>query len=374
MTGIYEPLTELPSIEDNKFIFQNQKAMFTYRTHIEKDKYIEWFIEKTKIEPKFIRLAHENGMNDPCTPYEHTHVLVDIGARFQTKNCRFFDYEEIHPHIAKIRTVNHFKKCKNYIAKEDIENEDLKEISTNIVLENLGNCKDIKEALIKNMDFNSRTAWSNVQGIKAAYTIMKKKPEVDIPELKNEWQTELEKELLGKPEKRKIIWYVDIIGGSGKTEFGKYMHANYPNKFITTKDLGTSRDASTIIKNEIENGWEQQGVIIDLPRTVEDHDKRIYTFIEDIKDGMLTATKYEGGIIHYNKPHVVIFANWEPRYEALSFDRWDVRFLEKGKLIEKTKLQKINKIENKIDNLSIDELKELILLAQKKIDILENNS
>ena len=37
--------------------------------------------------------------------------------------------------------------------------------------------------------------------------------------------------------------------------------------------------------------------------------------------------KYESGMVRYNKPHVIIFANCRPDIEKLSKDRWKVKCL-----------------------------------------------
>jgi len=67
-------------------------------------------------------------------------------------------------------------------------------------------------------------------------------------------------------------------------------------------------------------------VIFDLPRTNEG--KISYSALEKIKDGFITNTKYETGAIAFNKPHVVVFANFPPDLTSrdgnltLSADKW----------------------------------------------------
>ena len=49
-----------------------------------------------------------------------------------------------------------------------------------------------------------------------------------------------------------------------------------------------------------------------------------YGAIEKIKNGYYMCSKYESKPIIRNPPHIIIMANFEPDYEALSKDRWIV--------------------------------------------------
>ena len=72
----------------------NRRILLTYKTHLDKDAWIEWISTKTRITPDFVRLAHETG--DKTNPYNHTHCVIDFGKVFQTVNMSYFDYENIH--------------------------------------------------------------------------------------------------------------------------------------------------------------------------------------------------------------------------------------------------------------------------------------
>lgn len=121
------------------------------------------------------------------------------------------------------------------------------------------------------------------------------------------------------------MWLIDPKGGKGKTELAKYLYSKEPEKWLIMKDPGTTRDAATIVQNSIEQGWQSHGVILDLPRQAQTARTRIYPILEEIKDGFITATKYQGGTTTFPIPHVTVFANWGPTAEALSMDRWDIR-------------------------------------------------
>lgn len=312
-----------------KFRLQNRFLLLTYKTHIPKEGYIEWINEKIDTI-EWIRLAHETG--DKTVPYEHTHVLVDLGRNFQTTNCRYFDYESgitdedgvldtiiIHPHIRKLIGKKPFEDAKKYIAKEDPENLDLLP-KPNWVLGVMA-CKTTKEALIK---YAGKPG--DVTGIIATHGIgendyRRRTRKEFIP---RDWQQKMHDELQYEPDDRKIEWIYDPEGASGKTAFGKWMEDMYPNDFIFCTDLGTTRDAATIISNALQGGWNCKGIFINLSRTSEDHD-RMYSYIEEIKDGRVTTQKYNGRMIRFDSPHVVVFANYMPKTGNLSADRWKIR-------------------------------------------------
>lgn len=78
----------------------------------------------------------------------HTHVLAVAANKFDTRNCRYFDYEGIHPHLRVLQYKKAFNDAKIYIAKEDVENEDLKSFEPSLVKGIMG-CGSDMEALEK---------------------------------------------------------------------------------------------------------------------------------------------------------------------------------------------------------------------------------
>lgn len=119
----------------------------TYKSHLPKDEYIQWLSAKAHLVLAFCRVAHENG--DECQPYAHSHVLVDFGKIFQTRDEHFFCWDwkphqngwancgittkypevdscgRIHCNIKFLPSRRAFEDAKIYIAKEDPANADL---------------------------------------------------------------------------------------------------------------------------------------------------------------------------------------------------------------------------------------------------------
>lgn len=135
-----------------------------------------------------------------------------------------------------------------------------------------------------------------------------------------------------EPNDRTIHWFIDKKGGCGKSALARLMKAKYGAHYIKGGkgesilfQLGTKLGAKGYQMKE----WET--IIIDYPRTLEGMVS--YTALETIKDGMICSTKYEGVDVMINSPHLIVFANWGPRIEAMSLDRWDIRELVENKWV-----------------------------------------
>jgi len=306
-------MEELPEIDESSFRIANQKMMITYKTHIDKKKLIALFTDLNKKECKFIRVAHENA--DDNNPYEHCHLLVDFGKIFQSRDCRIFDIDGIHPNIKKVTTMTHWKNSLSYLAKEDPENSDLADQRT--IVEKVWDSESKQEALM-----NCKRA-GDALGILALY---ENKPREIIEEKGTfrTWQRRLFFDINAVVDDRQVIWYVDPIGNYGKSWFCRYMMIHHADKVLVMKQMGGQKDCSTVIANAIDGGWKGDTILIDLPRAAET--REIYAPIEDMKSGMITTLKYQGKCILFNKCHVVVMANFEPDRTKMSADRWDIRY------------------------------------------------
>ena len=120
-----------------------------------------------------------------------------------------------------------------------------------------------------------------------------------------------------KPDPRKILFVVDLDGNIGKTKFGLNAHHLIPDKqvfYCTPKD---TTSLSSLIPDDGADIF-----IIDSPRKVQ-HDLP-YDFIEEVKNGFVTNTKYQCCKKEFKVPHVVILLNHYPRFgkSILSKDRY----------------------------------------------------
>lgn len=309
--------------ERRTFRIQNQKMMLTYKTHLNKDEYMGYMLATfDAYAPKFFEIAHENG--DETNPYPHSHVLIDWGKAFQSKNTRVFDYKDIHPHIQPLKSMTHWRNSVQYIAKEDISLAHLKTDGIPIA-DRIWSCETLEEALLKNAKKPN-----DVPGIMALFKLKPHEEKPKMPYTPHLWQKQLY-EKIDKPtswSSREITWVYETVGNTGKSYFGEYWSRTDPKRFYYINAVSSARDFATVIKTAVNSGWGGHCLLIDLTRSHEDRDS-LYIPLEMIKSGIITATKYEGGTIDLGfRPHVVVFANWPPNISKLSLDRWDINKIE----------------------------------------------
>ncbi len=122
---------------------------------------------------------------------------------------------------------------------------------------------------------------------------------------------------------RKIYWYWEHIGNWGKTVLAKYMVDQLGAIVVG----GKAADAAYAVQQYLsENGEGPRIVIMDVPRT-RSSEYISYESIENIKNGMFFSGKYEGGMVRFNPPHFIVFANEPPERHRMSEDRWVIEEL-----------------------------------------------
>lgn len=310
--------------EKGKRWINNQKVMFTYKYHHDK-KMLQAFIEeKIGRKCKWFRAAHET--SDKKCPYEHTHATVDFGKILQTQNCRLFDIvhngENVHPNVQFIVDPRRWRYAVQYLSKQDPDNADLKKRETNV--EGIWEYPNVQEMLV------------GVGSIKLANQLiaiynLKPRQNSTIRRHLRGWQLDLEKEMNGDGGDRKIIWICDQKGGAGKTYFQKYMLDKYPNDFHCAPGQSV-RDGATNIDNALRGGWTGKMFVLNMSRS---HEERtgVYDFIEQVRDGLMAAVKYQSRTLTFECTHLVVMANWFPILNSLSLDRWDIREIREGHMV-----------------------------------------
>lgn len=118
---------------------------------------------------------------------------------------------------------------------------------------------------------------------------------------------------------RQIYWFWESEGNWGKTLCSLYMIDNYGALMLS----GACKDAIYGFYNYCETNRRVPPVVIfDIPRVSEDHIS--YQALEQIVNGCVFSPKYEGGMLRFDKPHVIVFANQTPEVSKLSADRWRI--------------------------------------------------
>jgi len=203
-------------------------------------------------------------------------------------------------------TVSFTSKCR---PTENIKN--IKEIHWEI-------CRSVKHSLSYCGKENTRAPgggqWSNIP-------IPKEKAPLKLikPEQFYSWQQEIIEIIKDEPVNRKIYWYWEETGCTGKTAIAKFICATYDALCLS----GKSDNCKNAILQYVTKHDDYPTIIIyNVPRC--NHDYISYEGMESIKDGLFYSGKYEGGMVLMNEPHVFVFANEEPNYEKMSKDRWSV--------------------------------------------------
>lgn len=122
-------------------------------------------------------------------------------------------------------------------------------------------------------------------------------------------------------DERTINWIIDGKGGSGKTKFCKYIIERFEDVFYFTGGKATDITSQLLL---VDN--DPRLCLFDLPRTSEGYVS--YNALEQVKNGLINSPKYKGGMKCFKTPTVIVFANWEPEFEKLSRDRWNIIKLE----------------------------------------------
>ena len=165
-----------------------------------------------------------------------------------------------------------------------------------------------------------------------------------------EWQREIEMEINRKPDERIIFHYVDPKGGKGKTFIQKNLKDKYPERIFQFIDGKATDVYHQLHKHQTRYGQAPSVIFYNITRFQYNQGQENfinYSAIEDIKDGLVTSLKYDGGDVFFeNNPHVYIFSNQNLEYRHMSLDRWRKRtFIQDTESVKTTKLIRIKKKE-----------------------------
>lgn len=323
-------------IAEKKFRMSNKWIMLTYKGHLPKGEYREWFYKniRPKDEIEQLEMAHENG--DKSHNYLHTHVVVLFKKPLITKNCFKFDYTHpdlndglvIHCNINPITTISHKKRALEYLAKEDLDNFHLKRHEEKTSWEkitDLRECKDAEE-IVKELTINETNAdplriTSMLNLVERLGKTTEDEPKSFHPrEFRHPWQMRFKQMIAQKPTGRFLHWFVDphVDGGTGKSSFARALWEHYPkeNVYINSSN---SRSVGRILKKSIDR-YKLKAIrllMIDIPRS-RDADVRgvesfcLYDMIEDLSNGLYVSDKYDSELLSWFPGHMVIFSNWYP--------------------------------------------------------------
>ncbi len=144
------------------------------------------------------------------------------------------------------------------------------------------------------------------------------------------WQQKVIDIVQGPIDRRRINWFWEPEGDSGKSFLTKWLFMN----FRCIVGGGKKGDVFHQVAKAFEEDPEAdpQLIILDIPRFSKDFVN--YGAMEELKNGFVNSGKYEGGVFCFKCPHLVVFSNEPPDLTAMSGDRWHVRRLWKNRNVE----------------------------------------
>lgn len=132
------------------------------------------------------------------------------------------------------------------------------------------------------------------------------------------WQIDLQNIMKTEPDFRTVYWIYDPKGNQGKTCFARDCCIEDSSVIMVS---GKGADIKYAFA-EANKKLDISTVFINLTRTTEQFVS--YEAIECLKDGIFFCGKYESTQVLFNAPHVIVLANFSPKTEALSEDRWKI--------------------------------------------------
>lgn len=144
------------------------------------------------------------------------------------------------------------------------------------------------------------------------------------------WQKEALKIYKGVPDKRSIHWFWGDKN-IGKTEFCRFLNIKYNVPFCYG---GKVSDIMNLAYNNMKG---QKCFVFCLTKVKRNNIS--YDALEQLKDGMISNSKYETGCFCIERPHVFVFANFPPESD------YDEQFMSSDKfVVKKVKKDKPNVI------------------------------
>lgn len=128
-----------------------------------------------------------------------------------------------------------------------------------------------------------------------------------------DWQKELYRMLTTEePHERKIFWYVDYVGGAGKSTFVNYFLTRHKSVCFFGGKI-----------NDLSYAYNYEPVVFfDLSRS--GFNDYLMGFMEQVKNGRVFSSKYKSKMKYFASPHVVVFSNKLPDDGVFSCDRLHV--------------------------------------------------
>ena len=150
------------------------------------------------------------------------------------------------------------------------------------------------------------------------------------------WQAELLK-YIERPSDRKILWVQGEKCGEGKTWFQKYVQSLFGRRRVVAGGINIQCNSPSIAHALSKRPLSTTDIFLFNIGKAQNRETEVnYSFIEDLKDGNVFASKYDSKELMIKVPNVVIvFSNNTPSIKELAKDRWKIFSIENDELVDR---------------------------------------
>ena len=150
------------------------------------------------------------------------------------------------------------------------------------------------------------------------------------------WQMELMKHI-DNPSDRKILWVQGEKCGEGKTWFQKYVQSLLGRRRVVAGGINIHSNSASIAHALSKRPLATTDIFLFNIGKARNREQEVnYSFIEDLKDGNVFASKYDSKELMIKVPNIVmVFSNSTPDVEELARDRWEIFSIENDELVKR---------------------------------------
>ena len=150
------------------------------------------------------------------------------------------------------------------------------------------------------------------------------------------WQMELMKHI-DNPSDRKILWVQGKKCGEGKTWFQKYVQSLLGRRRVVAGGINIHSNSASIAHALSKRPLATTDIFLFNIGKARNREQEVnYSFIEDLKDGNVFASKYDSKELMIKVPNIVmVFSNSTPAVKELARDRWEIFSIENDELVKR---------------------------------------